>query len=117
MHPVVKLHRVAGLLLAILDVEAQLHVGDGCDPGGEIMSDQKEKKLPQSGPEDCHCHIPVSASAVTEGDDTPADSVVHWSERGSRDEFRRLRTRYVMADQQLISGREVTSEHIPGAVK
>jgi hypothetical protein len=37
------------------------------------------------------CHIPVSAGAVAEGDDTPADPAVRWSERGARDEILYLR--------------------------
>jgi hypothetical protein len=39
-------------------------------------------------------HIPVSAGAVAEGDDAPADSAVRWSEGGGRAETFYLRAIY-----------------------
>jgi hypothetical protein len=91
---VVQLHRVMFRLLAVLDVQAQGLVGDWRDP--ESVTARQSKSVP-SPQEECprgvplFDHIPVSAGAVAEGDDAPADSAVRRSEGGGRAETFYLR--------------------------
>lgn len=49
---------------------------------GAILDGHVRSKCHQKDSKGFH-HIPVSAGAVAQGDDTPADSAVHWRETGS----------------------------------